>query len=182
MTDSATDLHPLTRHVLSRRRMLSNTGTGVAAITFLGVGFLVTGCSDDDDSTAAGTSGPSATADPESPYTRLGGYAAITAVMENFVNEQVLPDDRINSFFVATDTDVFVKQVSDYTASVTGGTEVYSGPDMRTVHAGMAITVADFNALVDDLGAAMTEIGVPEDLQIEVVELLAPLQDEIVEA
>ena len=194
MPESATDLHPFTRNLLSRRRMLA-TG-GAAAVSFFGLTFLVSGCSSDDSaetdtgggdattttpSTASAGGSSTTAAMDDSLYEQLGGYEAITLVMTNFVKEQVAKDARINHFFANTDLDNLIVQLSDFTANATGGPEEYTGLDMETVHKGMGVSEADFNALVEDLAAAMTVYDVPADVQEQVVAALAPLQPVIVE-
>lgn len=188
------DLHPLTQQVLSRRRMLA-TG-GAAAVSFFGITFLVTGCSSDDNAeTDTGDGGDATTTSKaaeettttaggseETLYDQLGGYESINLVMVNFVNEQVAKDDRINAFFATTDLENLIKQLSDFTANATGGPEEYNGLDMKTAHEGLGISEEDFNALVEDLAAAMTYYDVPPEVQEQVVAALAPLQPDIVEA
>ena len=53
---------------------------------------------------------------------------------------------------------------------------------MTTAHAGMAITVADFNALVEDLVKALDQYQVPTAEKQELLNALAPMQTQIVTA
>ncbi|MEO8700780.1 MAG: group 1 truncated hemoglobin [Kofleriaceae bacterium] len=114
-------------------------------------------------------------------YDRLGGKEAITAVVNEFVTI-VVADDRINAFFKNADADhlkkMLVEQICDASS---GGTACkYSGKDMKTAHTGMNVKDEHFNALVEDLGKAMTKLGVKEDIQKELVSALAPMHDDIV--
>jgi hemoglobin len=114
-------------------------------------------------------------------YDRLGGQAAIEAVVDEFIFN-VAMDDRINGFFVNTDISSFRQLLIDFICQGTGGPCVYTGRSMRDAHAGMGVTQADFNALVEDLVAALNTFNVPAAEQAELLGLLAPLQSQIVEA
>jgi hypothetical protein len=57
---------------------------------------------------------------------------------------------------------------------------VYSGGDMRSVHAGMGIESRHFNALVEDLGKSLNKFKVPPREQKELVAILAPMKRDIV--
>jgi hemoglobin len=52
---------------------------------------------------------------------------------------------------------------------------------MKDTHAGMGITAAQFNALAEDLYAALKHHGVPYAMQNKLMVLLAPMQRDIVE-
>jgi hemoglobin len=64
----------------------------------------------------------------------------------------------------------------------TGGPCVYTGRNMKAAHAGMGISHAEFDAVVDDLVQTLNTYEVPEREQHELLALLAPLRDDIVEA
>ena len=64
----------------------------------------------------------------------------------------------------------------------TGGPEVYTGRSMVEAHAGLGITVADFNALVEDLVLSLDAFEVPEAEKSELLDALGPMQPEIVTA
>jgi hemoglobin len=52
---------------------------------------------------------------------------------------------------------------------------------MKTTHAGMRITNGDFNALVEDLVAALDKFKVPAKEKGELLGLLGPMKKDIVE-
>lgn len=112
-------------------------------------------------------------------YDRLGGKEAIHAVVTKMINN-IVADDRINSFFSETDPEVLRAQLVDQICEATGGPCVYEGADMRTAHAGMGVTDAHFDAMVEDLIAAMNELGVPQKEQDELLGLLGPMRGDIV--
>ena len=112
-------------------------------------------------------------------YDRLGGNAAIDAVVDHFV-ANVLADGRINEFFVTADIPKLKGHLVDQWCMMTGGPCTYKGRDMKTTHAGMNITNADFDALIEDLVAALDKVKVPGQEKGELLGLLGPMREDIV--
>lgn len=129
------------------------------------------GCAGTDNRPGAGD---------RSLYDRLGGKPAITAVVDQFVSN-VAGDRRINGRFAATNIPRLKQHLVDQICMGTGGPCVYTGRDMKTTHAGMRISEADFNALVQDLVAALNTFNVPEAERKELLGILGPMKKEIVE-
>ena len=113
-------------------------------------------------------------------YERLGGLDAITAVVDSFV-ARCAGDDRINRKFERTDIPRLKKMLVDQVCEATGGPCTYAGRGMRETHDGMAVTAGEFDALVADLVATLDEFRVPKPEQDELLGLLGPMRDEIVE-
>jgi len=105
----------------------------------------------------------------ESVYDRIGGEAAIDAAVDLFYRK-VLADDRINSWFEDTDMErQHAKQKAFLTVAL-GGPNKYSGKDMREGHAHLVakgLNDSHFDAVMENLGATLTELGVPGDLIAE---------------
>jgi hemoglobin len=130
-------------------------------------------------------SSPAMWAKDKTLYDRLGGKKAITAVVDEFVG-RVAADVRINSFFAQTAADPkrlasFKKKLVDQICEASGGPCKYTGKDMKTAHAGMGISGGDFNALVEDLTAALDKFKVGEKEKSELLGALAPMKKDIVE-
>jgi hemoglobin len=122
---------------------------------------------------------------PKSLYVRLGGNAAIQAVIDQFITN-VAGDTRINIFFADAAADpARLKKLRDNLVNqvgmATGGPEKYTGLDMKTAHKGMNIQEADFNALVDDLSKALDKFSVPMTEKNELLGALATMKADIVE-
>ncbi len=116
----------------------------------------------------------------KSLYERLGGKSAITAVVDQFV-ANVAADRRINGRFAATDIPGLKRNLVDQVCSASGGPCIYTGRDMRATHAGMQITTTDFNALVEDLVAALDKFKVSGQEKQELLGILGPMKKDIVE-
>ena len=112
-------------------------------------------------------------------YDRLGGKPAITAVVDDFV-ANVAADNRINGFFARTNIPRLKAQLVDQICAGSGGPCTYTGRDMRSAHAGMGVTDAHFNALVEDLVKSLDKFKVPEREKGELLALLGPMKADIV--
>jgi hemoglobin len=121
---------------------------------------------------------------PKTLYSRLGGKKAITAVVDEFVNN-CAGDTRINKFFADTAKDPkrlakFKKNLVNQICQASGGPCKYTGKDMKTAHKGMGITDADFNALVEDLVKALDKFHVGATEKNELLGALGGMKGDIV--
>lgn len=119
-------------------------------------------------------------AQEKSLYERLGGQAAISAVVDEFAGI-VLKDDRINKKFGKSDANRLVTNLKAFVCKATGGPCSYGGRDMKTSHKGMGVTEGEFNALVEDLVKALDKFKVPDREKNELLGALGPLKGDIVE-
>ena len=122
----------------------------------------------------------SATAKEKSLYDRLGGKKALTAVVDAFVGKAAA-DTRINAKFGKTDVPRLKEHLVEQLCFATGGPCKYTGNDMKTAHHNMKVTEGEFNALVEDLVATLDQFKVPEKEKGELLAILGPLKDQIVE-
>jgi hemoglobin len=118
-------------------------------------------------------------------YDNLGGKKGITAVVNDFVNN-CAGDTRINSFFKATASDPaklkkFKANLVDQICQASGGPCKYTGKDMKTAHAGMGISTADFTALVEDLVKSLDKYKVKAADKDTLLGVLGPMKSDIVE-
>ncbi len=99
-------------------------------------------------------------------YEKLGGEAAVDAAVDIFYRK-VLADDRINKWFEGTDMEKQAAKQKAFLTMALGGPNNYSGKDMRDGHAHMVakgLGDADFDAVVENLGATLKELGVSDEL------------------
>lgn len=141
--------------------------------TVLGALLLVTSLG----STAVGQSAE------QSLYERLGGYGAISAVVNDFA-EKLFEDPDVGSFFKGMGTDTrqsFIQKNINLVCNVTGGPcKVLSRP-ARTVHAGLGITEAEFNIVVHHLVHTLNTFQVPEPEKDELLAIIGTLKSDIVD-
>lgn len=121
----------------------------------------------------------------KSLYDRLGGRTAIVAVVDDFV-ANCAADTRINKFFAATAADpkrlaAFKNHLINQICEASGGPCKYTGRDMKSAHAGLGISNADFDALVEDLTKTLDKFKVGKAEQGQLLGVLGPMRPQIVE-
>jgi len=129
----------------------------------------------------AGTS--VARAQEKSLYERIGGYNALAAVVDDFVG-RLVADKQFERFFAghSTDSKKRIRQhILDQFCAATGGPCIYTGREMKTSHAGLGITDADWNAAAKHLVASLDKFKVPEKEKGEVLTFVSSLKKDIVE-
>lgn len=112
-------------------------------------------------------------------YDRLGGKPAITAVVDDFI-ANVAADARINRRFANTNIPHLKAKLVEQICAASGGPCRYTGRDMKSAHAGMRITDAEFNALVGDLVRSLDKFNVPAREKNELLTALAAMKGDIV--
>ena len=113
-------------------------------------------------------------------YDRLGGKPAITAVVNDFI-DLVGRDARIIHAPAPARVPVVKTLLADMVCQASGGPCTYGGRDMKSAHAGLGITNAEFDAVVDDLVKTLDKYKVGEKEKNELLSLLAPMKSDIVE-
>jgi hemoglobin len=124
------------------------------------------------------------TAPPPTLYDRLGGADGVKQVVDKLV-ENVTSDPAVNKSFRNTKgpkLEALKKSIADQICEIAGGPCKYGGKDMKTAHKGMKITEAQFESFVNDLKLALAEAKVGDAEQAELLEKLAPLKEDVVEA
>ena len=116
-------------------------------------------------------------------YSRLGGYDAISAVVEDFA-PKLFSDPRISRFFVGMGSDTkeqFKQKNKNLVCNVTGGPcKIISRP-AKTAHAGLGITEKDFGIVVEHLVDTLNKFKVPGAEQAELLGIIGSLKPDIVE-
>jgi hemoglobin len=113
-------------------------------------------------------------------FDRLGGETGIKGVVKDFVENNVAKDDRIKAQFANADIPGLEKKLYEQICAASDGGCVYSGKDMKTAHANMKITEADFNALVEDLVKALDNAHVADADKKALLGVLGPMKPDIV--
>jgi len=124
-----------------------------------------------------------ARAQQKSLYERVGGYDALAAVVDDFVG-RLVADKQFEKFFAghSIDSKKRIRQhILDQFCAATGGPCVYTGRDMKTTHAGLGITEADWNAAAKHLTESLDKFKVPEKEKNELLAFVTSLKKDIVE-
>jgi hemoglobin len=114
--------------------------------------------------------------------TLRGGRDAIALIVDAFV-ANVVADNRVKARFTSLQPPAVARlkaNLSDQICEATGGPCSYLGRDMKTVHKGMAITEAEWNATVEALVKALDTYRVPANEKNELLAALGPMKKDIV--
>lgn len=111
-------------------------------------------------------------------YKDFGELTGLTALMDDFM-AQLLKDPRTKPFFEQADQAAVKKHLTEQFCVILGGPCTYTGRDMKTVHAELGITRANFNALVEDLQIVMARRHIPFHSQNKLLAKLAPMHRDI---
>ena len=122
----------------------------------------------------------------KSLYERIGGEAALTKVVDDFV-AKAAANPKVNfsrnGQFALSDAAVKTLKMHlvNFLGSAFGGPQKYTGRSMRESHKGMAITQAEFDALAADLRAVLEANKVPKAEIGEIMKIAASTAPDIVE-
>lgn len=120
----------------------------------------------------------------DSLYQRLGGYDAITAVVNDFI-ARMQADGQVGRFWENRGSDGVEREkqlLIDFLCASAGGPLYYTGRDMLTSHKGMNISGGDFDILISHLTATLDKFGVPDAEKQDVLGFIESTRAEIVEA
>jgi hemoglobin len=119
----------------------------------------------------------------KSLYERVGGYNALAAVVDDFVG-RLIGDKQFEKFFTGASTDSkkrIRQHILDQFCAATGGPCIYTGREMKTSHAGLGITNAEWDAAAKHLVASLDKFKVPEKEKGEILAFVVSLKKDIVE-
>jgi Truncated hemoglobins len=119
----------------------------------------------------------------KSLYERLGGYDAISAVV-NELATRLVTDRRLGVYFKGLSNDSkrkLIAHLTDFVCSATGGPCIYTGRDMKTSHEGLGITEEEWDRFVRITKEVLDKFKVPAKEQQEFLQAVAPLKSVIVE-
>jgi hemoglobin len=106
-------------------------------------------------------------------YEQLGGEAAVNAAVDIFYRK-VLKDARVRQFFDGVDMEQQAAKQKGFLTMAFGGPNKYTGLDMRKAHERLVakgLNDTHFDAIVELLGATLTELKVPPQLIAQVASI-----------
>jgi len=114
-------------------------------------------------------------------YEELGGAGAVNAAVDIFYSK-VLKDQRINRFFSGVDMDRQAAKQKAFLTMAFGGPNNYTGLDMRKGHAHLVaqgLNDSHFDAVVENLGATLKELGVADALIAKVAAVAETTRNDV---
>ncbi len=119
------------------------------------------------------------TAERESSlYHQIGGKAAINAAVDAFY-VKVLADERVNFFFEDVNMSKQHNKQKAFLSAALGGPIPWDGLDMRKAHKHLDLKEEDFNAIAENLVATLQDLEVPEDLQKQILAIVASTKADV---
>jgi hemoglobin len=115
-------------------------------------------------------------------FEQLGGRDAVNAAVDIFYDTYVLNDDRIKHFFEGVDMDKQRNKQRAFLTVAFGGPNNYTGEDMRKGHAHLlekGLNDSHVDAVIEDLGKALKDLGVADDLIGQVADIANSVRDDV---
>ncbi|MDX1805001.1 MAG: group 1 truncated hemoglobin, partial [Alcanivorax sp.] len=118
-------------------------------------------------------------ADGQSIYERVGGDAAIRAVVADFY-DRVLADRNLAPFFKHKQRKGLEEEQVKFFTQALGGPQVYQGRSMKEAHQGLAITGNHFDQVAVHLKNSLEGLGVEPGMVTTIIDTVASLKGDIV--
>lgn len=117
----------------------------------------------------------------QSLYDQLGGEPAVNAAVDIFYRK-MLSDDRVSRFFEGVDMDKQAGKQKAFLTMVFGGPNKYTGKDMYEGHKHlikMGLDDSHVDAVIENLGATLKELGVKDELIAQVANLANSVRGDV---
>lgn len=114
-------------------------------------------------------------------FEKIGGREAVNAAVDLFY-EKVLADERISKFFTNVNMENQKAKQRAFLTVAFGGPNNYSGKDLKEGHAKLVeqgLNDNHFDAVIENLGATLKELNVPEDLIGEAAEIALSTREQV---
>ena len=116
-------------------------------------------------------------------YERLGGYEAISAVVDDFAGK-LFSDPVVGARFFGMSDDSregFRQKNKNLVCAVTGGPCQVISRSAATTHGGLGIKASEFNIVAQHLVDTLNDFKVPQREHDELMAIIATLRPDIVE-
>ena len=120
----------------------------------------------------------------DSLYERLGGYDAISAVVNDLL-PRLEADPELGRFWQNRGADGIAREkqlLIDFLSSNAGGPIYYTGRDMESSHKGMRISQIDWESFLGHLNATLDTFQVPKPERDDVIGFIESTKADMVEA
>jgi hemoglobin len=156
---------------------LSSANFGRAARALVWLGLLLAGCA----STTVTTTTTAPTPPSASLFERLGGQAGVSDLMGRSL-ARAAADPRTQRSFDGIKLSGLQQSLTEQICALAGGGCVYKGESMERVHKDLRIKASEFDAFVEILRQEIDRSGSDGRAKNELLRLLAPMKQAIVEA
>jgi hemoglobin len=119
----------------------------------------------------------------KSLYERLGGYDAISAVVNNLL-PRLMSDSKLARFWQNRGEDGLNREkqlLIDFLCSSAGGPLLYTGRDNKTSHKGMGVSESDWAKFMLHINATLDHFKLPKQERNDVIGFIESTKADIVE-
>ncbi len=119
--------------------------------------------------------------DQPSLFDRLGGREGIFDLVGQVIDNH-LANPAVSTRFVhaSMSREELIASGAEFFCTGLSGVQTYEGRSLADAHAGMNISDAEFNAVIDDILAAMVSKGIGELEQAEALKILWGMRPDVV--
>jgi hemoglobin len=115
----------------------------------------------------------------DSLYQKLGGKAALDAVVDRFY-EKIVADKRINHMFEDINMNRQIRKQKEFLAAAFGGPVPWTGKDLRKAHANIpGLNETHFNAVAEHLYSTLVEFKIDQKLIDQVMAIAAGARNDV---
>jgi hemoglobin len=114
-----------------------------------------------------------------SDYERIGGGAAVSAVVDEFYR-RLTADEQVSHYFADVSLPALKRHQALMITTILGGPNQYDGRPLDEAHSPLGITETDYQRVGTHLMSCLADAGVPEDVQGRVGDALGQVRDSIV--
>ncbi|MEP3244136.1 MAG: group 1 truncated hemoglobin [Sneathiella sp.] len=133
--------------------------------------------------TAFFVSPATAAEETKSLYDRLGGYDAVSAVVDDLM-VRLIKDKQLGRFWAHRGADGIAREkqlVKSYIAAKAGGSIVFPGRENKLSHRGMRISEEDWKIFMRHLRATLDRFQLPSKERNDVIAFIESTRKDIVE-
>jgi hemoglobin len=116
---------------------------------------------------------------PSSHYERIGGAAAVTAVVDELY-ARLTADEEVGHYFTDIDLPAQKRHMVLMLTKVLGGPDTYAGRTLEEAHQPLGISDPDYDRVGETLLAILADVGVPDDIQRDVGDVLGAVRPQVV--
>ncbi|TAJ48432.1 MAG: group 1 truncated hemoglobin [Herbiconiux sp.] len=113
-------------------------------------------------------------------YERIGGHGTMRTAVAVFYRRAVA-DPALAHYFEGVDVRRLRAHQAAFLSAALDGPQAFAGRGLTDAHRGLAITGPAFDAMVEHLGLALTDVGVSRETVAEVLETVRAHRGAIVQ-
>ena len=112
-------------------------------------------------------------------YDKYGGFATVNKLVQTFYGK-VAESEDLAPYFEGVDVQNLMDHQTKFFSEILGGPVNYTGRQLKSVHAKIAITEESFSEAADLLEETLEDLDVEEDDIETIMEIVAGVKSDIV--